>query len=262
MRKRNKRPAPQRPTRPRWVFDSSVPTDEWFARQSLDKMWDLQEAVANFVYAMEKGRFLLWEAVACHEQGLPLTAQQEEALNDLINFNDEDEEEADDRILYVDDIARPSEPWDVILNKIVPHLLIEPFGTADRQAQVKLEGFPQLMEALRKHGQGLSLPPGITSPEEVVAVELRHKLWLQVCFHDLGGLGQEPEINLKKQPERIEWFIDHLREHSESVRFFGLTLESLPKRLILPEDDQRLFVEMMQKRLAIRSVQAPIVEHL
>ena len=34
-----------------------------------------------------------------------------------------------DQILYIDEIPRPSEPWYVILNKIVPHLLIEPFQT-------------------------------------------------------------------------------------------------------------------------------------
>jgi len=258
MPKRKKRPAPQRPARPQWVFDSSVPTDEWFAGQSLDEMWNLQDAVASFVYEMERGRFLTWEAVVCHEQGLPLTAQQKAALNDLVNFNDED----DDRILYINEIARPSEPWDVLLNQIVPHLLIEPFRTADVQAQVKLEGFPRLIDAVRKHGQGLSLPPGVTSPEEVVPAELRHKLWLQVCLDDLGGLGQEVELNLREQPDRIEWFIDHLRENKESVRFFGLTLESLLKRLILPEVDQPLFVEMIQRQLAMHSVQEPIADHL
>ena len=261
MPKGNKCPAPQRPARPRWVFDPSVPTGEWFAGQSLDEMWNLQEAVACFVYEMERGRFLTWEAVVCHEQGLPLTAQQKAALNDLVNFNDDDETD-DDRILYINDIARPSEPWDAILNQIVPHLLIEPFRTADVQAQVKLEGFPQLMAAVRKHGQELSLPPGITSPEEVVPAELRHKLWLQVCLDDFGGLGQKAELNLREQPDRIEWFIDHLRENKESVRFFGLTLESLLKRLILPEVDQPLFVEMIQRQLAMHSVQEPIADHL
>ena len=59
-----------------------------------------------------------------------------------------------------------------------------------------------------------------------------------------------------------EWFIDHLREHKESVRFFGLTLESLLKRLILPEGEQPLFVEMMQKQLGMSSVEESIADHL
>lgn len=150
----------------------------------------------------------------------------------------------------------------MVLNKIVPHLLIEPFRTAEVHAEVKLEGFPRLMEALSKHGQNLSLPPGIAAPEEVVPVDLRHKLWLQVCFDDLSGLGQVPELNLKEQPDRIEYFIDHLREHKQSVRYFGLTLESLLKRFILPSTDQALFVEMMQKQLSMHSVQESIAEHL
>ena len=261
MPKENKHPAPQRPARPRWVFDPSIPTHEWFADKSLDEMGSLQDAVATFVCELEHGRFLSWEAVACREQGLPLTAEQEANLNDLISFNDEDEEE-EDRILEIDGICRPSKSWDAILNQILPHLLIEPFVTSGPFWQVKLEGFCQIMDAMRKHGQGLSLPPGINSSDEVIPAELRHKLWLQVCFDDLAGLGQESKINLAEQPERIKWFIDHLREHKESVRFFQLTLESLLQRLVLPQIEQPLFVEMMMMQLAMRTTQESIVDHL
>lgn len=48
---------------------------------SLDDTWGLQEAVENFIYKLEKGDFLAREAVVCHEQGLPLTAKQEQALD-------------------------------------------------------------------------------------------------------------------------------------------------------------------------------------
>ncbi len=92
--------------------------------------------------------------------------------------------------------------------------------------------------------------------------ELRHKLWLQVCFDDLSGLGQEPELNLKDQPDRMDDFIDHLRAHKESVQFFALTLDSLLRRLILPDADAPLFVEMVQKRLSLGSVREPIADHL
>jgi len=261
MPEENKRPAPQRPARPCWVFGPGISTDEWFSGASLDEMWNLQEAVAGFVYEMEQGRFLAWEAVVCREQGLPLTACQEEALDALINFND-DSEEDDELINQIDGICRPSKPWDMILNQIVPRLLIEPFVTSDSIWEVKSEGFPQLMDAVRKHGQGLSLPPGVTSSDEVIPAELRHKLWLQVCFDDLGGLGQEPEINLADQPERVEWFIDHLREHRESVGFFGLTLETILKRVILPEDDRPIFERLMQEQLSLPSAQEPIALHL
>ena len=65
-----------------------------------------QAAVANFIYKLEKGDFLTWEAVVCHEQGMPLTAQQEDALDGLINFGDPE----DEQVLYIDEIPRPSEP--------------------------------------------------------------------------------------------------------------------------------------------------------
>ena len=36
-----------------------------------------------------------------------------------------------DGILYINESARPSEPWYVILSKIVPYLLMEPYRTFD-----------------------------------------------------------------------------------------------------------------------------------
>jgi hypothetical protein len=253
-------PDPNRPARPRWDFDPRIPTSEWFERQSLDEMWNLQEAVETFVYEMEKGRFLTWEAVFCKEQHLPLTAEQQDALGRLFSFNDDVESEG--RIHYIDGIRRPSKPWDEILNQIVPHLLIEPFDTSAVFWEVKSEGFPKLMDAVRKHGHGLSLPGGANSPEEVIPAELRHKLWLQACFVDLAGLGQEPEINLTEQPERINWFIEHLRKHKDSVRLLGLTLETMMKRVLLPDTDQPIFTNLMRDQLLLTSIQEPIAPHL
>lgn len=262
MPKDQRFPARQRPARPSWAFDRGIPTSEWLEGQPLDKMWNLQEAVEIFVYMMERGDFLAWEAVACKEQGLALTTAQEESLAGLMRFNNGDHDGKDDRILYIDSLCRPSKPWDQILNQIVPHLLIEPFDTSGEMWEVKTEGFPKLMDAVRKHGQGLSLPPGVNSHEEVVTVRLWHKMWLQFCFDALAGLGQAPEINLAEQPERIEWFIEHLREHKESVQFFGLTLESLLKQVILPDADRPIFVKLMQEQLSLASVQELITPHL
>jgi hypothetical protein len=53
------------------------------------------------------------------QQGIPLTPRQKVALGDLLDFNDAE----DDQVLYINEIPRPSEPWHVILNRIVPHLL-------------------------------------------------------------------------------------------------------------------------------------------
>ncbi len=117
----------------RWEFDPGTPTHDFLEEGPLTDPWNLQEAVENFVNWVEEGHFLTWEAVVCEEQGLPLTAEQQKALRSLLNFNDEE----DDQILYINEIPRPSEPWYVILNKIVPHLLVEPFQTFDVQEEVQ-----------------------------------------------------------------------------------------------------------------------------
>ncbi|MEI7687938.1 MAG: hypothetical protein WCL32_23270 [Planctomycetota bacterium] len=182
-------------------------------------------------------------------------------MGGLLDFNDEEDE---DGILYIDGMARSSEPWYVILNKIVPHLLIEPYRTFDCHEEVKIDGWKLIATALREHGQDLSRPPAAASPEEVVPVELRHKLWLQFCFNDLSGLGQEEELTLEDPEEhyRIEWFINHLREHKDTVACFGLTLESLLTRVVFPEKDQPIFVKLMQEKLGLGSAQEQIADRL
>lgn len=255
-----KKPPARKSAAMRWEFDPDIPTHDFFETGSLDDLWNLQEAVDSFVHWMEEDRFLTWEAVVCEEQGIPLTPRQKQALSGLLNFNDEE----DDGILYIDEIPRPSEPWYVILNKIVSHLMIEPFRTFDCHKEVKCDGWTQIVTALRKHGEGLSLPPGVKSPEEVVPAEMRHKLWLQWCFNDLSGLGQEEELTLEDHEEhyRIEWFIDHLRECKESVAFFGLTLDSLLTRVVLPDKDKPIFVKLMQEKLGLGSAQEQIANRL
>lgn len=212
---KKKKPPASKSAQMRWEFDPDIPTDDFFERRNLDELWDLQEAVDIFVSIMNDGTFFTWEAVACEEQGIPLTPQQKKALGGLLNFNEEEDKD----IFYINEMPRPSEPWYVILNKIAPHLLIEPYRTFDCHKEVKCDGWNLIVTALREHGEGLSLPPGVESPEEVVPAEIRHKLWLQWCFNDLSGLGQEEEMTLK-DPEkhyRIEWFIDHLRECKDTV---------------------------------------------
>ena len=259
-KKKKKNPASKASALIRWEFDAAIPTHDFFDGHNLDELWDLQEAVANFVSMMNGDSFLTWEAVVCEEQGLPLTAKQKKALGKLLSFNDEE----DDEILYIDEIPRPSEPWYVILNKIAPHLLIEPYRTFYCHEEVKCDGWNQIVTALREHGQGLSLPPSVKSPEGVVPAELRHKLWLQWCFNDLRGLGQEEELTLEnpEEHERVDGFIESLRQCKDSVAYFGLTLESLMNKLILPERDQAIFVRLMQEKLGVTSAKEQIVAHL
>lgn len=254
----------QSPTKPpipiRWEFGSEIPTLDFFEHTNPENMGELDEAVDDFVYRLEKGDFLTWEAVVCEEQGLPLTAQQKKALHSLVSFS----EEPDEQILYLNGLPRFSEPWHVILTKIVPHLLVEPFNTEEAYFQAIHDGWPHIAGALQKHGLGLSLPEGVSSPEEIVPAELRHKLWLQYCFDTLGGLGQMEELTLEnaEQDWRIEEFMDRLRECRTSVAFLELTLESLLTRVILPEQDRPLFVQEMRKRLGLKSDQDRIADHL
>ena len=60
----------------------------------------------------------------------------------------------------------------------------------------------------------------------------------------------------------IDWFIKNLRTFKDSVAYFGLTLESLMTKLILPERDQPIFIKMMQEKLGLNSAQEPIAKHL
>jgi hypothetical protein len=243
----------------RWGFGPDVPTLDFFEGASLDDTWRLQEAVDNFVGDLERDRFLTWEAVVCHEQGLPLTDEQEQAIEGLINFGDPD----DDQVLYIDGLQRPSEPCYVILNRLAPHLLVEPFITSDVPDEVFSVGWPRIMAALEKHGRELSLPPGVTSVSDVVRAELRHRLWLQHCCDILGGLGQAGGLHLDEEETwRIDELIVRLREHKESVAFLGLTLESLLTRVILPEQDRPMFLNLMQQRLGLSSAQEPLADRL
>ena len=219
---KKRQPRPKRPLPLNWTFDPNIPTADFFEGKDPSDAWS--EALESFIFIMEQDEFLAWEAVMAHEQGLRLTRHQQAALNELLNFGDPE----DDEILYINETPRPSEPWYAILNKIVPHLLIEPFRTFDVHGEEECEGWGCLVRCLNEHADGLSLPQGVASPVAVIPAELRHKLWLQDCFDTLSGLGQEEELTLEdpEQPYRIEDFVESLREHKDSVRYFDLTLDA------------------------------------
>ena len=85
-------------------------------------------------------------------------------------------------------------------------------------------------------------------------------LRLQTCFFDLtmsdvDGLGEDDDCP-------VDLFIEGLRKRKASVAFFGLTLESLLDRLILPDAERPIFVRMMQEKLGLGSVRELIAERL
>jgi hypothetical protein len=120
------------------------------------------------------------------------------------------------------------------------------------------------MSALEEHGQGLSLPAGAASVRDVVPADLRHKLWLQDCFNDLSGLGQDDDMTLEDEEEhyRIEEFIERLRDCKESVEDLGLTLDTLLSRVIFPDGDRPIFVRLLSERLGLTSASDQLADHL
>ena len=85
MSKKRKQPTPELSGPIRWEFDPNIPTHDFFETFDVEDNFAVDEAVENFVFEMENGQFLAWEAVVCHEQGLPLSRQQKVALRDLID---------------------------------------------------------------------------------------------------------------------------------------------------------------------------------
>ncbi|MHB8900013.1 MAG: hypothetical protein ACYC6Y_14795 [Thermoguttaceae bacterium] len=260
MSKRKKQPRPDRPLPLKWEFAPEIPTYDFIKDHRLDEPWGLQEVVGNFIDKMARDDFLAWEAVMAEEQGLPLTQKQQTVLDELLDFSDG----GDDRVLYIDEIPRTSEPWYAILTKIVARLPIEPFRTTAVLYEVQLAGWADLARCLAEHAGHLSLPPGASSPMEVVAPELRHKLWLQHCFGVLSGLGQDEELTLenKQQQDRVGMFVSCLRDHNDTVQFLNLTLDSLLERVVLPERDRPILVTMMQEQLGLKSTAEQIADHL
>ncbi len=244
-----------------WRFDPSTPTCDFFEGHNLDNVLDFQDAVANFIFAMERGEFLAWEAVVTQEQGLPLTQQQRAALEHLINLSDCHD---NSRVRYINGMPRTDEPWYAILNKMVPRLLVEPFRTFEVHPREHFEAWRHLSTCLAECAGGLSFPVGATSPLEVIPLRLRHKLWLQDCFEFLSGLGHESDLTLQTESEhyRIDDFVEGLREHSDTIRYFDLTIESLLARLILPLTDRSLFIQAMQQRLGMTLPRERLADYL
>ena len=242
-------------------FDPNVPTYDYFECMDLDDPGYVDEALDNLISDIKSDCFLRWEAVMRQEQSLRLTRRHKKALSDLIWFGDEE----DDRILYINELPRPSELWYEIARKIVPHILREPFSTDEGMYWAMCEGWPTLVEVLEAHSRGLSLPEGVESPLDIFSIDLRHRLWLQTCFDALSGLGQHEELTLENNEQRgyrMEWFIGCLKEHKDTVEYFDLTLDKLLTKVVMPSRDERIFVETMMEQLGLTSPQERLADFL
>ena len=240
----------------------SVPESNYLESYDLSNHHDLEQVIKILCYDIESGYFLCWEAVEHQERGLPLTEKQEEALSEIFYFDDGDD--IDDEIQYLNGLARPSESWHTIVNKIAEHLPVNQFKTSDIHCAATTEGWERLAEAIEEYGGDLSLPDGISEPIDVVPAATRHKLWIQWCFSELEGIGQNKEITLKNKEQfcRIENFIDLLKDCSDSVEYLRLTLTKLLTILILPADDQRILLDAIMEKLEMPSPEHQMADYL
>ncbi len=251
-----KRPCPIPITR-----DRSVPTNDFFDCLDLDTPYGIDEALINLIGDLKSDYFLLWEAVVCEENRLPLTKKQKKALNELISFGDE----WDERILYINEIPRPREQWYEIARKVISLLVEdEPFDTTEGMSESIYEGWPEFLEVFKKHAKHLSLPEAVESPLEIFQPEILHRLNLQLCLDSLSGLGQMDDLTLENEEQqfRIESLINCLNEHKEMVRYFELTLESLSGKVKMPAKDETVFIDLMLKQLGLPSQQAHLIDFL
>ncbi|MGB0388309.1 MAG: hypothetical protein ACPGWR_26115 [Ardenticatenaceae bacterium] len=245
----------------RFLFYShaETPTRDWFEGRDLNSQWNLGEALDNFVFSLEDHQFLTWEAVIRREKGLPLSRRQKQALSNLLYFGDYRHEP----IWYIDEFARPEQTWYEIARQIAPHLLQkEPIYTSVIPREVVCDGWSDLAGAIEEHAGELSLPKGVNTPLDIFPRDLFHRLELQACFDSLRGLGQQKELNLEDQPWRLSDFVDELRESKASVAYLDLTLEKLLTKVVLPPNDEKIFVQEMMEELNLTSPQEPLAKKL
>lgn len=251
-----------------------APVEDYLEGRRLSDPGTLEAVIEGFIGDVEFGYFQTWEAVELDEQEKPLSKPQQARLDDLVSFGGSRDADAfcDECGAYADEVfhpirtinerARPDRPWYETFREIAAHLLVEPIRTSDVHRRTTTEGWVDLVDCLKEHGPDLSLPAGIASPEEVIAPDLRHKLWLQWCADPLVGLGQEGVDGLEGIEFRIKDFVDGLRKCKTSVQHLGLSLDTLTQRIVLPEVHRDLIVEQLRQALRLDSTSQKVADRL
>jgi len=238
-----------------------IPTYDFLEDCGFYTSFDLSTCIDSLISCIEDGYFLRWEAVECSERNLPFTREQEEALDELISFSDED----DGPILYINGLARPNEPWYEMLRKVVPKLILDPYETSKILADIYFNGWPRLLVCLDGKAQYLSLPDGVYRPLDVIPDRIRHRLWLQHCFEMLYGIGHDeywiPE-NEDEKYRQIEDFISALKEFKEAVKYFDLSIKKMLKLVKLPPKYEKIFIKSLMETLGIKSISNKIYDVL
>lgn len=225
-----------------------VPTDDYMEDYDLDGWYARVQTVETFSFFLQNRRWFSWEAAIREEQGLPLSAAHEAGFDELLNFGD------DDDILYIDDWARPREPWHQRLRPLAESLVLPALHSEVSQEEDSVSSGWKLLDALREHARGLELPVGADSLVELVGANTWHHLMVQGAFRNLEGLGQswgdEVEV-LEEQLDRVDTLLEDLRSRVDSVEAMGLTLDALLEIFILPEADGVTLVREVCARLGL-----------
>ena len=262
MATRQHRPQRQHPSPILMECEAGVPTYDMLENRDVTRPYDVEEALEDLMYNLTSDYFLRWEAAISEEREIPLTPQQEQVLDELVSF---DEPGDDERILYIDGMERPVEPWYETARKIVAHLVeTSPFDTAAITSAVMGEVWPEFLEIFDTHTRYLSLPEDCQSPRDIFPADVLHQLNLQYCLDCLGGLGQLPTQTLKnpEQQDRVTGFIEGLQAEKEMVRYFNFTLEGLLAHITMPANDEQIFLTMMRKHLNLPSDTVPLFSFL
>ena len=247
----------------KYRYPEKPPTEDLFDEYNPDNINNHEEILKELIYRLEKGYYLCWEAVIRNEQDQHLTFRQKLFLSKLISFSDGID---DDRTLYIDERARPREPWYETVRKVASLLLLERIDTSCIFSETTTNGWPELVDALEEHGKHLTLPENVESPVDVVPRETQHKLWLQSsCYDELMGIGGDG-ITLEDNDtsERIEAFIKalKLKEHKESVEYLNLSLEKILNVVIFPPKEEKIFIKLMLERLGMSSLKDQLASFL
>ena len=230
-------PKPREPTRINWDFGPEVPVLDFFESLDLSRLFDLSEAVENFICDMEKDEFRTWEAVIREEQWLTTMPVLIDLAGELISLDELDE---DAPVHYINEIER--------------------LRTEDAHDDLLLSSWPRIADCIEQRARELSLPEGVHPPLEVVP----EMLWLQPCCDPLCGLGQSEELTLAEEEQhcRIGEFLDLLYRHRHSIEFLGLTLDSPLERCELPERDRLILTRMVSDRLGLSDTDELLVPKL
>ena len=155
------------------TFDVLEPLDE-----------DPAQALEDFVWMLQDGTYALWDAVLRDEQGLPLSAAQARLADSLLAFGDAD---PDERILTINGLERPHQPWHATLRCLAEALLARPPGVA---SDFDLDGWETLVAAVQADAEPLERPAHAATPLDVLPLRLRDRLALRQVLVDLAAWGQ------------------------------------------------------------------------